>query len=132
MLPIVYITKSSNGDYVVEPNELAFRLQAMAHVLHEGEETVSTQINEMLEKKAIKAGRVYLIFPNLNAKEKVFNLRGDCDVSHLSDRIATSVYAYMNSEVVQTLDSWTGVQNDKLIANNNNLLSEHENVKKRK
>lgn len=129
MLPIVYISKNSNGTYATEPNDLAFRLQAMAHVLHEDDENVSALINEILGKKAIKAGRVYLIFPNLNAKEKVFNLRGDCDVSHLSDRIATSVYAYMNSEVVQTLDSWTGVQNDKLITNNNSLLFAHENVK---
>ena len=129
MLPIVYITQNSNGDYAVEPNELAYRLQAMAHVLHEGEADISKIINEALGKKTIKKGRVYLIFPNPNAKEKVFNLRGDCDVSHLSDRITTSVYAYMNSEVVQTLDSWTGVQNDKLITNNSNLLSEHEIVK---
>ena len=66
MLPIVYITQNSNGDYAVEPNELAFRLQAMAHVLHESEANVSNKINEALGKKTIKEGRVYLIFPNPN------------------------------------------------------------------
>ena len=127
-LPIIYVTKNIDGTYPLDADNLAFRMQAIAHVVKETNCNLNEMVDEKNKRKLIKAGRVYLFYPNRFAKEKTFNMKGDCIVTHLEDRIVSAVYTFMNSQVRDQLDSWDGIQNQRLQIRNNKLITEHQSI----
>ncbi len=128
-LPVIFVTQNGDGTYPLNVDDLAFRLQAVAHVIKEADGLLGKSVNDEFSKKTIKPGRVYLFYPNHYAKERTFNIKGNCDNEYLADRIIASVYNYMNSQLRGLLDSWNGIQNAKLQLRNNKLFTEHKNVK---
>jgi hypothetical protein len=62
-LPIIYISTSFNGHYLVDPNSLAESLSGMAHVVVEPNRAFSIQLMRAVQRKNVYGGTIALYWP---------------------------------------------------------------------
>ena len=129
-LPVVYVSRTTAGDNPLDVNNLAFRLQGVAHVFCDPEEgTVFEGLFEDLDNVASKAGKIFIFYPSQNKKSRIINLTGsNSDSEFLEDRIVNDVYNYMNSRMRNAIDTWDGVSTEKLHIINRKLLADHSAI----
>lgn len=130
-LPIVFVSKKIEGDFPVNLSTLAFKLQGVAHVIYEGNEVDLESYAYQMDFKG-KNGTAIIIYPNKNMKRKVINLSGvnNENPEQVMMRITTAVYEYSNQVMRLDIDTWEGIQNEKLHFQNNMLLSDRKILEK--
>lgn len=133
-MPIVFVSKKEDGNFPVELSKLAFELQGIAHVLYEGDEVMLSSYIDYFGCEG-RNGMIFIVYPNRNMKRNVINLLGTSNDNpeYIISRVKSCVYNYENQVMRKDLDTWSGLQNDKLYVQNHALLSdqkalEEENV----
>lgn len=128
-LPVVFLSKKEDGTFPVELSALAVKLQGAAHVIYEGDVAQLKEYRKFLGCEA-RNGMVFIIYPNKNMKRKVINLFGSSNDNpeYITHRIIQSVYEYSNQAIRLDLDTWEGIQNEKLHFKNSSLLSEQKTL----
>ena len=124
-LPVVYVARTGMGENPLDVNKLAFRLQGAPHVICEPDDGIElTGFSDDLVSNEDRAGKIFIYYPSHNKKSRILNLTGSCqDADYLEDRIVNDVYNYMNSRMRKAIDTWDGVQIEKLHIENKKLLS---------
>ena len=127
ILPVVLISKKDDGELPINVSELAFKLQGVAHVLFEGDEISLDLYSEKLGCE-VDNGAAIILYPNRNMKRKVINLSGanNENPQQIMTRINNSVYEYSNQVMRIDIDTWEGIQNEKLHYQNGALLSDRK------
>lgn len=126
---VIYIdTKTKKGDFPVEINNLAFRVQGVAHVFGEGNGTDFASMINLIENNNATNGQIYIYFPNENIKVRVINLSGEKNSENdfIESRIINDIYNYSNQVMRLDIDTWEGIQNKELQIENNKLLKEQK------
>lgn len=125
MLPVVFIVKTVGGENPVDPGNLAFRLQGVAHVLCESEKKVELpELSENAEEGETREGKIFIFYPSSNKKSRVLNPSGRLqNQESLEDRIVNDIYNYMNQRMRQSIDTWDGIETEKVHILNRKLLS---------
>ncbi len=128
-LPIVLISKKEDGELPVGVSDLAFKLQGVAHVIFEGEDTGFGTYLKQLNCVGSK-GTAIILYPNKNMKRRVINLSGASNENpeQIMTRIIGSVYEYSNQVMRIDIDTWEGIQNEKLHLQNGALLSDRKKL----
>ena len=111
-LPVVYISKTFFGEYPVNVKWIASRLKGVAHVLVQKDEWLNTRLRRECSDKNEYYGAVGIYYPNQAVGHKRFLYRayeGSDDI--LMERVIRSVIQYSNSQLVDTLYTWSGVNN---------------------
>lgn len=75
-----------------------------------------------------KNGTAIIIYPNKNMKRKVINLSGvnNENPEQVMTRITNAVYEFSNQVMRLDIDTWEGIQNEKLHFQNGMLLSDRK------
>ena len=122
-LPVVIVTRTSEGIMPIELNDLAFRLQGVAHVLEEGSDGLFADLQFSEEDR--RPGKIYLIFPNKNMRVRTMNLNGEKaeNPDLIISRIVNEIYGYTNQVMRLDVDTWEGIQNENLHQQNISLMS---------
>ncbi|MBC3803547.1 hypothetical protein GH808_03735 [Acetobacterium fimetarium] len=123
-LPIVFVSKKSDGDYPVNISDLAFKLQGVAHTIYEDKNVGITQYAERLDCNGAR-GSVIIVYPNKYMKRKVINPFGanSENPDKVLSLITNAVYEYSNQVMRLDTDTWDGMMNAKLHFQNSDLLS---------
>ena len=126
-LPIVLVSKKSEGDFPVDLSSLAFKLQGVAHVIYEGNEVDLGSYASQLDCES-KNGTAIIINPNKNMNRKVINFSGvnNENPEQVMTRITNAVYEFSNQVMRLDIDTWEGIQNEKLHFQNGMLLSDRK------
>lgn len=126
-LPIVFVSKKPEGDFPVDLSALAFKLQGVAHVIYEGNAVELGTYASQLDCEG-KNGIAIIIYPNKNMKRKVINLSGvnNENPDQVMTRITNAVYEFSNQVMRLDIDTWEGIQNEKLHFQNGMLLSDRK------
>lgn len=128
-LPVVYIMGAIEDTLSIDVNELAFRLQGVAHVITDQEECQDEDLSMLLGNLEGHNGKIHIFYPSHNKKIRTFNLTGiSIESDYLQDRIVNDVYNYMNSRMRKAIDTWDGVSTEKLHIINRKLLSDHNAI----
>ena len=127
MLPIVYIARFTDTQSIINVDDLAFRLQGVAHVIYEPEGYDKRIFSEIDDKDYF--GKVFIMYPNKNKKNSVLSY-SDTDSSRewVENRIINDVYSYVNQRIRKSIDTWDGVINEKLHLRNVELLETKKSV----
>lgn len=126
-LPIVFVSKKPEGDFPVDLSALAFKLQGVTHVIYEGNAVELGTYASQLDCEG-KNGTAIIIYPNKNMKRKVINLSGvnNENPDQVMTRITNAVYEFSNQVMRLDIDTWEGIQNEKLHFQNGMLLSDRK------
>lgn len=126
-LPIVFVSKKPEGGFPVDLSSLAFKLQGVAHVIYEGDFVELGSYASELDCEG-KNGAAIIIYPNKNMKRKVINLSGiyNENPDQVMTRITNAVYEFSNQVMRLDIDTWEGIQNEKLHFQNGILLSDRK------
>ncbi len=130
-LPIVFVSKKPEGGFPVDLSSLAFKLQGVAHVIYEGDSIELDSYALELDCES-KNGVAIIIYPNKNMKRKVINLSGanNENSDQVMTRITNAVYEFSNQVMRLDIDTWEGIQNEKLHFQNGILLSDRKILEK--
>ena len=128
-LPIVLISKKSEGDYPVDLSTLAFKLQGVAHLIYEDKDVDFEDYTSKLDCDA-KNGTAIIAYPNKNMKRKVINLLGVSNENpeQIMSRIISAVYEFSNQVMRLDVDTWEGIQNERLHLQNGILISDRKSL----
>ena len=111
-LPVVYISKTFFGEDPVNVKWIASRLKGVAHVLVQKEGGLNSRLRRDCDDKNEYYGAIGIYYPNQAVGHKRFLYRayeGSDDI--LMERVIRSVIQYSNSQMVDTLYTWSGVNN---------------------
>lgn len=124
-MPIVFVSKKEDGNFPVDLSKLAFELQGVAHVLYEGDEVILSGYSDYFGCES-RNGMIFIVYPNRNMKRNAINLLGasNDNPEYIISRIKSFVYNYANQVMRKEIDTWGGIQNEKLYVQNHSLLSD--------
>lgn len=130
-LPVVLISKKEYGELPVDVSDLAFKLQGVAHVIYEGDDVSLDLYSKQLDCEGSK-GAAIILYPNKNMKRRVINLSGVSNENpeQIMTRIINFIYEYSNQVMRIDIDTWEGIQNEKLHFQNGALLSNRKILEK--
>ena len=125
-LPIVYITRLKENMSELNVDDLAFKLQGVAHVIYEPDgynQKLSLDIDDETEyeNKAI-------IFYTSTQKQVDIIEYTEKSKDHIENHIINVVYSYMIQRVRKNIDTWDGILNEQLHLKNMELLKSKEMV----
>lgn len=126
-LPVVFVARTLEGKNPLNVNQLAFRIQGVAHVICEPESGIRFEgLSDILDSMEAKVGKIFIFYPSHNKKSRIINLTGSSkEADYFEDIIVTDVYNYMNSRMRSTIDTWDGVSTEELHIINRELLNDH-------
>lgn len=120
-LPIVHITGIKDAEADINVDDLAFRLQGVAHVIYESGDKNNA------EDSALGDGKAVIFYPSTQKKADTIFFE-DKNKEAIEGKIVNKVYSYMIQRVRQNTDTWDGVLNEQLHLRNIELLKSKESV----
>lgn len=128
-LPVIYISKTKENEYILNPNILAQKLRGVAHVVAESDNKISKMLQVTTKGKNPYNGGIGVYFPNMY--EKVYTPARMKDEDATTVKIVRLVNDYINQQKIDDLFMWSGIQNIKLQRRNEILLKEKEKADRR-
>lgn len=122
-LPIVYITSLTDSEINVD--DLAFRLQGVAHVIYEDGSCEKNILD--LPDEGNHDSRAIIFYPSTQKKADVICFE-EKNKDFIESRIINSVYSYMILRIRMNMDTWEGVLGEQLHLKNLDLLKSKESV----
>ncbi len=113
-LPVVYVSKCSDGTDAVDSKELAKRLKGAAHVLLQAEHSTNNDIRVLCQDKNEYNGAVGVYYPD-GTHSRVMRRNGDEGGRKMMDIVCANVHRYVNSLKSDPLYTWQGVMNAMLL-----------------
>ena len=132
-LPVVYVSKDFANKDPLSISWLASRLKGAAHVLVEESKEACKKCTEICGETAEEYGAVRIYYPSLGVNRKRFLFRsstGNVDVR--LEKVIRHVIQYWNSQRMDILSTWQGVNSSVLSDNLQNQiqrLAEAESAK---
>lgn len=125
-LPIVYITRLKETSSEFNVDDLAFKLQGVAHVIYESEES-ATKLSFNIDNGNAYENRALIFYPSAKKQVDVIEC---CEKSkeYIENHIINAVYSYMIQRVRKNIDTWDGILNEQLHLRNIELLKSKETV----
>lgn len=121
-LPIVHITGLKDVESDINVDDLAFRLQGVAHVVYESDDCENKAKDNVLGK-----GKAVIYYPSTKRKaDTIFFEEKSRETIEL--KIVNEVYSYMIQRVRKNTDTWDGVLNEQLHLRNIELMKSKESV----
>jgi hypothetical protein len=111
-LPIVYVSKTYYNEDPVDARRIAGRLKGVAHILVQKDRWLNSKIRYACNDQNEFYGAVGIYYPNQALARKRFLYRayeGSDDV--LMEKVIRSVIQYSNSQMIDSLYTWSGVNN---------------------
>ena len=125
-LPIVYITRVRESGYELNVEDLAFRLQGVAHVIFEPDDYVR-EWELGLGTEADHEDKAIVFYPSTQKNADIINCAGKTKDS-IEEHIINVVYSYMIQRIRKNVDTWDGILNEKLHLRNVELLKSKEAI----
>lgn len=72
-LPIVYVSSSFQGEYVIDPERMAIQLEGMAHVVVEPNRPFSVRLQEEVKSENVYGGAVGVYWPDGGGRRAFFS-----------------------------------------------------------
>lgn len=120
-LPIVYISKTYYNEDPVDVHILAGRLKGVAHVLVLKSNVYNSRIREISKNNNEYYGAIGIYYPTIAIGHRRYLYRSAYGYDKfLLEKVISSVIQYSNSQMIDTLFTWQGVNNallrDRLIS----------------
>lgn len=110
--PIIYISKNRDGSEPINASKLATRLKGVAHILVQEDSGTNAKIRAACENKNEYFGAIGIYYPNgTTYHQRVFSRAISGFDDELSEKIYRRVLQYSNSQNVEILLTWMGVNN---------------------
>ena len=114
-LPVVYISKTIDGEDPVNIKGIASRLKGVAHVLVQKHVNLNNKLRWECNSKNEYYGAIGIYYPNQAVGNKKYLYRAyEGSKKILMEKVIRSVIHYSNSQMVDTLYTWSGVSNAML------------------
>lgn len=111
-IPIVYVSKTYANEDPVDIYLLAKKLKGVAHVLVEENVQLNSSIRKLCNDKNEYHGAIGIYFPNDACGHKKFIYRSFNGINTaLAEKVIRNVIQYSNSQMVDSLYTWQGVNN---------------------
>ena len=108
-LPVVYVSKTYYDEDPVDTGRMAGRLKGVAHILVQKERWSNGAIRRACEEKNEYHGAIGIYFPN---EHKRFTYRAyEGADERLMEKVIGAVIHNSNTQLVETLYTWSGVSN---------------------
>ena len=123
-LPVLYVAKDYEDQDPLSVSWLASRLKGAAHVLVEESKAACRACKEVYDETSEEYGAVRIYYPSLGVNRKRFLFRsstGNMDVR--LEKVIRHVIQYWNSQRMDTLYTWQGVNSAVLSDNLTNQIS---------
>ena len=134
-LPVVYISRTYYDEDPVNVGVLASRLKGVAHVLSQKCNATNPRLRELCNGQNEYKGAIGIYYPNQAIGHRRYLYRSSIGYdAFLLEKVVRAVIQYSNSQMIDTLYTWQGVNNallrDKLTSQREERLAA-ENAKKR-
>lgn len=111
-LPIVYISKTYYDEDPVNVNLLASKLKGVAHVLVQNSNCTNNKLKMLCDEKNEYYGAIGIYFPRQAMGHRRYLYRRVTGIdNHLLEKVIRVVIQYSNSQMIETLYTWQGVNN---------------------
>jgi hypothetical protein len=112
-LPVVYVSKTAYNKEPVNMGWLCSKLKGVAHVLLEEDKQLDDQIRLACDDNNEYLGGIGIYFPNGKHRRFLYRSYTGSD-NILMDKVARSVFQYMNAQKLPLVATWQGVINSLL------------------
>lgn len=120
-LPVVYVTKTSDGQDAIDTSWLASKLKGAAHVLVETEKTANTD----------EFGSVTIFYPaEILPKKRIVYRSANGNLNARLERVVKLVIQYWNAQTIDLLYTWQGVNNAVLSDSFNRQMVRYQETEK--
>lgn len=126
LLPIVYITRSKDTPSELNVDDLAFRLQGVAHVIYEPED-YDQKLCLDIDDENVYENKAFIFYPS-SQKQVDFIDCTEKNKDYVENHIINAVYSYMIQRVRKNIDTWDGILNEQLHLKNIELLKSKTTV----
>lgn len=114
--PIIYISKTYFNENPINADILANRLKGIAHVLVQEDHSMSGTIRQVCQSRNEYYGAIGIYYPNQLVKHKRYMYRRESgEDTILLNKVINEVLYYSNSQSVEPLFTWQGVNNAMLL-----------------
>ena len=134
-LPVVYISRTYYDEDPVNVSALAGRLKGVAHVLSQRCNATNPRLRVMCNNQNEYHGAIGIYYPNPAIGHRRYMYRSSIgNDSYLLEKVVRAVIQFNNSQMIDTLYTWQGVNNallrDKLASQREERLAA-ESARKR-
>lgn len=111
-LPIVYISKTYYDENPVNVGLLASKLKGVAHVLVQDSNCTNNRLKMLCNENNEYYGAIGIYFPRQAMGHRRYLYRRATGIdSYLLEKVVRVVIQYSNSQMIETLYTWQGVNN---------------------
>ena len=111
-LPVVYVSKNYDNSDPIDVNKLAAKVKGVAHVLVQKNRNLNYQIRKVCNNKNEYYGAIGIYFPNPSVQHRKYFYRAyQTFDDFLLEKIVKVVINYANSQAMEMLYTWQGVNN---------------------
>ena len=126
LLPIVYITRFKDTSSELNVDDLAFRLQGVAHVIYEPD-GYDQKLCLNIDDENVYENNAIIFYPSFQ-KQVDFIDCTEKSKDYIENHIINAVYSYMIQRVRKNIDTWDGILNEQLHLKNIELLKNKATV----
>ena len=126
LLPIVYITRSKDTSSELNVDDLAFRLQGVAHVIYEPD-GYDQKLCLDIDDENVYENKAFIFYPS-SQKQVDFIDCTEKSKDYIENHIINAVYSYMIQRVRKNIDTWDGILNEQLHLKNIELIKSNATV----
>lgn len=120
-LPVVYVTKTSDGQDAIDTSWLASKLKGAAHVLIETEKAADRD----------EFGSVTIFYPSeILPKKRIVYRSANGNLNARLERVVKLVIQYWNAQTIDLLYTWQGVNNAVLSDSFNRQMVRYQETEK--
>ena len=125
-LPIVYVTRAKEAEIEFNIDNLAFRLQGVAHVIYEPDD-YEQKLRLDIDSENGYENKAIIFYPSSWKQIDIIDC-AEKTMDYIEESIVNAVYSYMIQRVRKDVDTWDGILNEQLHLKNIELLKSKESV----
>ena len=126
-LPVIYVSKTLDGQEVLDTKWMASRLKGAAHVLVEKDKESCLECGQICNETKEDFGAVRIYYPSESLPRKRFLYRSaKGDNRPRLEKVVKNIIQYWNSQSVDILYTWQGVNNAILNSNLNQQIKKYQ------
>ena len=111
-LPVIYVSKTLDNQEVLDTKWLASRLKGAAHVLVEKDKESCRMCTQICRETKETFGAVKIYYPSESMSRRRFRYRSiNGDGRRRLEKVVKNVIQYWNSQSMDILQTWQGVNN---------------------
>lgn len=126
-LPVIYVSKTLDGQEVLDTKWMASRLKGAAHVLVEKDKESCLECTKICNETKEDFGAVRIYYPSESMTRKRFLYRSaNGDSKARLEKVIKNIIQYWNSQRIDILYTWQGVNNAILNSSLNQQITKYK------